>query len=456
MNKAGQLKQRIFKASIWILISNFAGHGLRLVSNLILTRLLVPEMFGLMSIISAMLMGLFMLTDVGLKLNVIQSKRSDMSYLNTVWTIGLIRGFVIWLLSLIGALALYFAQQYSWVPLDTVYADPMLPLVIPVFSLTVIIGAFEPTWTAIDGRNLKQGRLVRIGIISQVVGVVFMVIFAWYSRSIWALVLGSLVGPIVRSLIVNFYIKAERNQFHIDKHALREIFHFGKWLFLSSMIGFLANTSDQFMLGGLITPTQLGVYNIAAVLIVVVSQTVTSLVSSVAYPALSETIRDKPYDLQRIYYRFRIPFDLGALFLTGFIYISGSVIIKVLYDDRYLDAGWIIGILSFGLLAIRYQISSQCFMALGHTKIMTIQSLIRTISMFVFLPIGFKYYGLVGAIWASTLVNFSVFPLLIYYKKMHGIWDIKKELITLPMILVGMAVGWLFNQTVHLVLGRWI
>jgi O-antigen/teichoic acid export membrane protein len=451
-----QLKNRVLKASMWAIANTLVAHGLRLISNLILTRLLVPEMFGLMSIISAMMMGLYMMTDLGLGAHIVQNKRADSDYLDTSWTLGLLRGMVIWLLSILVAICLYIAQRYNWLPNNTVYAESMLPFVIPVFSLTVLINAFEPTWTALDSRNLNQARLVKIGILSQVVGIIFMIALAWYSRTIWALVIGSLGSSLARSFIVNFCIKGPRNRIHLEKESLSNIFHFGKWLFLSSIIGFLANTSDQFILGGLISSRELGVYNIALVIVVGVSQSVSALLSSVAYPALSEVIRERKHDLIRVYYRFRVSFDSGTLFLSGFLLIAGQVIINIMYDERYTDAGWMIGILSFGLLTIRYQIANQCFMALGYTKIMTIHSIVRTIAIFVFLPIGYRFYGLVGAIWATTLVNFATFPISIYYKKMHGILDIKKEFVTFPMIFVGMAAGWLFNQLAHFAFGSWI
>ena len=233
MVKVVELKKRVLKAGLWATANTFLAHGLRLISNLILTRLLVPEMFGVMSIISAMMMGLYMMTDIGLSAHIVQNKRSDSDYLNTSWTLGLIRGLVIWLLSIIMAVGLYLAQIYNLFPLNTVYQDPMLPLVIPVFSLTVIISAFEPTWTALDSRNLNQSRLVKIGIVSQIIGIVFMVSLAWYSKSIWALVIGSLGSSLARSFIVNFYIKGERNHFMLEKESVSNIIHFGKWLFIS-------------------------------------------------------------------------------------------------------------------------------------------------------------------------------------------------------------------------------
>ena len=416
-----------------------------------MTRLLVPEMFGLMSIVSALIMGLSLFSDLGLRQSIIQSKRGrDERFLNTIWSFQIIRGFSIWGVSVLVAIGVYIGQILLWMPANTVYAEPMLPYIIPVSTLGMIIGAFEPTWTALASRDLQQARLVKIELICQVTGILAMVSMALYTRSIWALVLGSLISGITRSIIVNFMIKEKRNRFEIDKAYISEIFHFGKWIFLSSIIGFLAMNGDKLLLGGLISTNDLGVYNIAAFMIGAVATLVSRLLGGVAYPALSETVRDRPYDLQRIYYRFRLPFDAGIMFLAGFLFTSGQTIIHLLYDSRYEDAGWMLNVLALSLIALRYNLADQSYLALGKPKLMTMLTLTRTVALFVFLPVAYNQFGLHGAIWAIVISYFSSFPMAIYYKKTHQLLDIKKELITLPMILVGMLCGFIFNKIVQI------
>jgi O-antigen/teichoic acid export membrane protein len=411
-----------------------------------MTRLLVPEMFGLMSIISVLIMGLSLFSDLGLRQSIIQSKRGrDERFLNTIWSFQIIRGFSIWGISVLVAIGVYIGQVLHWMPTNTVYAEPLLPYIIPVSTLGMIIGAFEPTWTALASRDLQQARLVKIELTCQVIGVIAMVSMALYTRSIWALVLGSLCSGITRSIIVHFIIKEKRNHFEIDKTYMSEIFNFGKWIFLSSIIGFLAMNGDKLLLGGLISTKDLGIYNIAAFMIGAVSTIVSRLLGGVAYPALSETVRDRPYDLHRIYYRFRLPFDAGIMFLAGLLFISGQTIIRILYDSRYEDAGWMLNVLALSLVALRYNLADQSYLALGKPKMMTMLTLTRTIALFVLLPIAYNQFGLHGAIWAIVISYFSSFPMAIYYKNKHQLLDIKKELITLPMIFAGIACGLIFN-----------
>lgn len=416
-----------------------------------MTRLLVPEMFGLMSIVSVLMVGLTLFSDLGLGQSIIQSKNGqNQAFLNTVWSLQVIRGFVLWGVSVLFAVGIYVFQGMEWMPSATVYAEPLLPYIIPVCTLSMIIGGFEPTWTVLASRNLQQAKLVKIELISQISGVVMMVMFALYSRSIWALVLGSLCSSLVRCLIVNFIIKQARNQFAINKDYAYEILHFGKWIFLSSIIGFLAMNGDKVLLGGLITTKELGVYNIAAFMVGAASTIVSRLLGGVAYPALSETLRDNPYDLQRVYYRFRMPFDAGIMFLAGFLFMSGSAIINILYDARYGEAGWMLSVLALSLVALRYNLADQSYMAMGKPKLMTTLTLIRTITLFALLPLGFQGFGLHGAIWAIVISYFSSFPMAIYYKKTHQILDIKKEFIMLPLIFLGMACGLLLNQVLQM------
>lgn len=418
-----------------------------------MTRLLVPEMFGLMSIVSVLMIGLTLFSDMGLRQSVIQSKNGqDETFLNTVWSLQVIRGFILWGVSVLAAVSTYIAQSLSWVPSNTVYAEPLLPYIIPVSTLSMIIVGFEPTWTALASRNLQQSKLVKIELISQVLGLVMMVLLATYNRSIWALVLGGLFSSLVRSVIVNFIFKEKRNQFKINTVYAYEILHFGKWIFISSIIGFLALNGDKILLGGLITTKELGIYNIAAFMVGAASTIVSRLLGGVAYPALSETVRDKPHDLQRVYYRFRMPFDAGIMFLAGFLFMSSQSIISFLYDTRYDEAGWMLSILALSLVALRYNLADQSYMAIGKPKLMTVLTLIRTVVLFLLLPLGFHKFGLQGAIWAIVISYFSSFPMAIYYKKVHQLLDVKKEFIMLPFIFVGIASGALFNQVLKMLL----
>src|SRR5258706_9299249 len=98
------LQRRVVSGSVWTIAGYGAGQVLRLAGNLVLARLLYPEAFGLMALVSVFLQGLAMFSDIGIGPSIIQSRRGDeLAFLNTAWTIQVVRGIVLWVVSMAGA-----------------------------------------------------------------------------------------------------------------------------------------------------------------------------------------------------------------------------------------------------------------------------------------------------------------------------------------------------------------
>ena len=109
-----------------------------------MTRLLVPEMFGVMAIAGTVMMGLAMFSDLELKPSIIHSKRGDDPvFLNTAWVTQIFRGALLWFFAILVSLLIYCANHLSLVPKDTVYSDSILPFVIAILALTGIVAGFE-------------------------------------------------------------------------------------------------------------------------------------------------------------------------------------------------------------------------------------------------------------------------------------------------------------------------
>ncbi len=425
------------------------SQAIRLGSNLILTRLLFPSMFGVMAIVSAIMAGLVLFTDLGLRENIIQSRRGDDPvFLNTVWSIQILRGVSLWLISVLLSAGLYVADHYGWVATRTVYASPLLPFLIPVSTLAVLIAAFEPTWTSTASRKLQQSKITLIELSSQLGSILVMLVWVWLDRSIWALVVGGLSANIIRNIIVYYIIPGEPNRWQWEREAVQEVFHFGKWIFLASIVGFLFNNGDRLLLGGLITAQELGVYTVAFFLVSSISHMVSRLVGNVAFPALSEARRERPTELRRVYYHFRLLFDAGLLFFAGFFYMTGESIIHLLYDSRYHEAGRIMEILALLLVAVRYNLADQCFIVLGKPKYMTYLIAVRTTAMFLLLPWAYRHYQLTGAIWAIVASYFISIPVTFYLKHKLHLLHLGREVYTLPILGVGVLVGWAFLKVV--------
>lgn len=430
-----------------------AGFGvsqvIRFGSNLLMTRLLVPEMFGVMAIATLVMYGLALISDVGLGQNIVQSRRgNDPAFLNTAWVVQIMRGVLMWFFGLAVCVFIVFANRIGVVPTASVYADPLLPYVIAIVSITAMITGFSSTKLAEAGRTLSLGRITQIEIVSQIAGLLCM--FAWVSvdRSIWVLVAGSLCSTLTRTILSHVWMRGNTNRWHWDDSAFREILHFGKWIVVSSILGFFVSSADRLLLGGWVNTKLLGVYVIAFYIFSSIEQLLTKVIADVSFPALSEVARERPDELKTQYYRFHQVISTVAYFCAGALMISGQTLIGILYDRRYSEAGWILEILAISILTIPVHVSTQCLIALGKPKLVSNFAAIRLAVLLIITPVGFHHFGLVGAVWGITLSYFSYLPMSIYYKVKYGLFDIRKELLVLPLVLVGLIVGEAFNLAV--------
>src|SRR6185369_3571640 len=152
-------------------------------------------------------------------------------------------------------------------PAKSVYASPMLPLVIAVFSFSAVIDGFQSTKMATAHRNFNQKRLIQIEIISQCIALVVMIVTGMISRSIWALVAGAFVGSLTTTTLSHAWMSGYSNRFRRDKNALGELIGFGRWILISSGVSVLAANGDRLVLGALVEPEVLGFYAIALLIV---------------------------------------------------------------------------------------------------------------------------------------------------------------------------------------------
>ncbi len=263
-SKAQGLKQRTVKAGSWVLVGYAFSQIIRFGGNLVLTRLLIPEMFGVMAIVNMLMVGLIMFSDVGLLQNIVRSDRGeDLDYLNTAWTIQIIRGFVLFAIALIISACLYFLGQHGYVSSDTAYGNEQLPFIIATMSVVTIIAGFNSIHLLLLNRKLMMGKLVAIEVLSQAIGLAIMIYLAWKNQGIWSLVIGTIASAAVKLVLSHAMNLGARCCLVWEKAAAHDIIHFGKWIFLTSILGFMTNQGDRLMLGGLISAEQLGIYTVA-------------------------------------------------------------------------------------------------------------------------------------------------------------------------------------------------
>lgn len=412
----------------------FFGFGtqqfLRLLSNLVLTRLLFPEAFGLMALVMVVLTGLEMFSDTGINTSIVQNRRGDdPAFLNTAWSLQIGRGVLLWLLTLV--LALPMAQFYD---------QPQLAALLPVAGFNMVILGFQSMRLAVANRHIALGRLTMLELSSQVTGIVVMILLAWATQSVWALLLGTLVSSTAKTVLSHRLLPGPRDRLAWDRAAFAELFHFGKYIFIGSMAGFLINNADRAVLGKFITIGELGVYNIGFFMASVPLMVCFQLGSRVLMPVYAKAPPGAdPANLRKIRLaRGGLGAALVGLGLT--FALIGDWLIGVLYEAEYALAGPIMVLLSLTYLpTLVLNAYSVLFLASGKSRNFTIYLIVLGSLQLALLLLLVAEFGILGATIAPGLAILLVYPLTAWFAQREGGWDPLLDLGFLIVIVLGVA-----------------
>lgn len=440
---ATTLRQRILRAGGWTLAGYVVALAIRLGGSLVMTRLLVPEMFGVMAIASIVLTMLTMMSDLGVHHNIVQSRRGEEpEFLDTAWVVQIVRGVLLWVVAVLLSLVLYFCNLAGWFPPDSVYSSPVLPMVIAVGTFSSVIYGFQSTGVALAHRDLDQKRLIQIELMGQTIAFVLMVAIGLATRSIWALVSGGLVGATVSTVLSHVWLARHRDRFRWEKDALNELLTFGKWSVVSSVFTVLSLNGDRLLLGGYLNADMLGLYAIAMLILGAIEGALGKLLSAVSLPALSEIARTDPDRLREIYYKLRVPGDLILLFAGGVLFAAGQVVIDLLYDPRYAAAGGMLQILALSYFAARYNVAYHVYLAVGKPRYLAIINIVRCVALFSVVPLLFAVAGTTAAIWGIALHGLAMVPVLVWFNARLGINNFKWETFVIVAMPFGMTCGY--------------
>ncbi|SHK60112.1 oligosaccharide flippase family protein [Bradyrhizobium lablabi] len=441
------LKRRVMNAGLWSIAGFFLNSAIRFGSNLVLARLLMPDMFGVMAVASTVLVGLHMFSDFGIKQNIIQSSRGRESlFLNTAWSIQISRGLVLFCAAFSVGLVILIAGRSGYVPFGTAYADASLPPVICVLSVSAIVAGFESTKIFEASRILALGRLTRLEIACQIIGLISTMTWLMFDRSIWALVSGGITSGLARTVLSHVWLPGTPNRRKWDPQAASEIIKFGRWIMISSILGFFVNAGDKLLLGGMIDARTLGQYVIASLFMASIEGILVKMMQDVSFPSFSEVVRNRPLELKKHYYKFHLVIAATAYFSAGSLMICGRDLIAFLYDQRYSTSGWMLEILSVILITVPFRLATQSFLALGAPKLLSKIIVLRLAAMMILVPGGFYLAGVQGAVGAIVLSHFSYIPTIVYYNSMYKLLDVRREFLVSIFIPLGLAFGFLLSR----------
>jgi O-antigen/teichoic acid export membrane protein len=418
-----------------------AGQALRFAANLILARLLFPEAFGLMALVTVVIVGLQMFSDLGLGPAVMRSARGDdPAFLRTAWTLQVARGL---LLALVAA-------ALAW-PLAAFYQAPDLALLVPVAALALAVAGFNPIRIETANRHLALGLVTAIDLAAQAIGVAAMVALAAATGSVWALVAGSLVQAVAKLVLAARLLPGPAERPGWDPAAARELLHFGGWIMASTVCGFALAQGDRLILGAHLSLAALGHYNIGYFL----ASFPWLLGGAVVMRVMIPLYRDEPLGAKAAHAprlrRLRRAMTAGLLAMLAALALGGVWLVEWLYDARYRDAGAVVVLVACAQMpAVVGMTYDQAALAAGDSRRFFAVLLAKALLQTGLLLAGVTAAGLTGAIAGMGAGLLLSHPLIVWLARRHGVWDGRHDVAALAAAGVAAALAlWLNGHAIR-------
>lgn len=415
----------------WIVIAFGSGQVVRLALNIVLAALLFEEAFALMALVSAVMIGLAMFSDVGLQQNVIQSPHGDESdFLNTAWTIQVIRGFALTAL----------AMLLAW-PMAHFYGanDPAaleLRWLIPLVALSALFDGLRSPRMLSAARHMQVAQVTRIEVVVAVINSGLIFGLAWYTRSVYALAIASLVSAAIHTALSYWLMPGPPARFTLEPKAVQSIISFGKWILLSSLLYFLSMQIDRLTFAAMYPLAEVGVYSIAVSLALLIPTLVGRLQSAIVLPWYARMLEDG-MGLPEAFKKAKAPLLLISTYLVVLLIVGANSFFELAYDHRYSR-----GALLLPILAISVWFSNlgglygSAFIVKGLSKWLALASAVKLLSFVILFSLLSQFDGTI--LMATTVVLISeLFTAMVslYLGRRLGLKNLRVEAAMLAMLL---------------------
>lgn len=311
---------------------------------IVFARILGRSGLGLLGIALLMINVLNRFTSTGFNAALIQKKEDIGSYLNTVWTVGVLRSIILF------AIMYFIAPFLAMIKVAPDKVDLTIDI-IRAMALTLVIGSFANIAMIYFKKELQFGKLFFFNIASTLIDVVVAVTVAVIYRSPWALVAGKF-SSVVLAVLVSYYMHSYRPRFALDLGKARELWRFGRWLFRGSILGFLINEGDDFFVWCYLGIADLGTYLVSFKFALLPTTEITNVISNVTFPAYSK-VQD---DIKRLREAYLKTLEFSAFFsvpAAALILCMAPEFVRLFLTGKLGDGEWLSAIPVIQILSVR-------------------------------------------------------------------------------------------------------
>lgn len=438
------LKDKTVKGTVWSAIENVAQYVVTFVVGIVLARLLSPDDYGLIGIISIFSTVCTALIAGGFGSALIRKKNATNDDYNTAF-----------LVNLGMSLLLYVIIFFSAPAIARFFERTELVILVRVSCISLLIGALAMVQETRLTKRLDFKSLTKITIVASVISGVVGIVMALLGCGVWSLVAQGLVIQTLKTVllwVVNNWVPKLR----FSGESFKELFGFGWKMMLSRLLDNIWKELYQVIVGKFYSPATLGQYTRAKQFSNLFSSNLTGVIQRVTYPVLSE-VQDDNEKMVAVYRRI---IKVTMFVSTVCMFFLGAVSEPLLYcliGPKWHEAAEFLPLICIaGTLYPLHAINLDMLKVQGRSDLFLILEIIKKIIALGPLAIG-AFVGIMPMLYANLVVGIISFLLNSYYSGRflrYSSWDQIKDVT--PSYLVATIVAFSVYFFKFLPVSNWI
>ncbi|SEO22899.1 polysaccharide transporter, PST family [Halogranum amylolyticum] len=396
---SGGTAERVVKGAFWAMSQNAFGRILQLAMLVILARLIGPSELGLVGIALLSVSAVQKFTNFGLNAALVQREEENVDeHLNTMWVLEMLRGTLIFTVLFLGA------------PLVAqLFGEPRATDLVRVIGLSPLLFGLTNPGVMYFQKKLEFHKQFVLRIGGEVAQFVVAVAVALVEPTAWAFVAGYVAADVVR-LAASYAMHSYRPRPEFDRDSAGQLVGYGKWITGSSILYFLYSEGDDAFVGWFINPAALAFYQYGYRFSNAPATELTSVVSSVMFPAFSKIQTDASMLRETFRKTLRLNAFVSAPVAAGIAVVAPDFVMTF-FGSEWMSMVLPMQILAvYGFLRALGQTFGPVWKALDRPDLITKLSAIRVVLMAILIWPLTEAYGIAGT--AATVTIISLFPMV--------------------------------------------
>lgn len=393
---SGQLKEKTVAGISWTMFSQISRQGVQFVLDVILARLLTPDDYGLIGMVTVFTGFALIFTDLGFGSALVQKKDASERHYTSIFWLNTLTGLILTILFIVGS------------PLiANFYDEEILRPVTILISMTFVLGSLGLVQKALLRKALDFRRLAIAELGALLIAGSVGVGLALSGYGIWSLAWQVVVLTALTSLFL-WVVSSWRPTFHYNRPAVRELLAFSGNLLGFESVNYWLRNGDYLLVGRFLGEVSLGLYTKSYQLMLVPLRLISTNISQVMFPAFS-TIQDDHERIGNIYLKITRTIAMITFPISLGLWSVAPEFVEVVFGTKWLE---MVPVLRYLSLVSMFQsigtLNGNLYLSQGRTDLQFKVGIIIGIVGLLFIYFGLPY-GIVGVAIAYSIFSFLAF-----------------------------------------------